>query len=84
MPCSPKNLNQVKLLERENQLYNLFFKNYVQGKSPSEQNWTLIETAYKNDISNSIELEEAISSYDSSETVKLFGLAGLHKFLNEV
>ena len=44
-------------------------------------NWALIESALKNYISNSIELEEAAISFYSSETVKL---DGLHKFLNQV
>lgn len=43
-------------------------------------NWSLIKTAYQKDISNSNELEKAISSY-SSEAVNL---TGFHTFTNEV
>ena len=46
-----------------------------------ENNWTLIKAdAYKNDISNSIELEKVMSSY-SNETMNL---DGLHTFINKV
>ena len=90
MPCSLNNLyplsanvsylykNAVlKLLEKR--LHNNFF----QGNSSLEQRWKLIKEAFKNKITNSLELEKAILSYNSRYN-QIWNFRGFHEFIDQV
>ena len=91
MPCSESNIYPMKS-EVRNQIWiqnckfltwNLTYKIFQQGKSFLKQRWNLVQFAFSKFISNSLDLEKAILSYNSRYD-GIWNFQGLHTLFSKV